>query len=942
MDVKYPFGKWTRLFSGTVGGNEMRQGIANLFTHAIIAALALALFAEAYAGDAKKPRIDAHGEALPEGALLRLGSMRWRHGEPITFVAAPPNGKTLITASNDATLLIWDRATGKLLHRLAPPAGDPNVYIGVRNNPYTQGLTRAAMTSDGKLLAVVLPTNAVQLWEVETGKALWQIKGFANGSFAMTFAANGKTLAVRGGDRVTYLYETATGKELRKLKTEQPEGQNRVIFGTGSGSGIAFSPDGRTLAMPDLEVINQKIIGFITFLDTDSGKVIRRLQLPNTAIYGLAYSPDGKIFAHAVSNKITLNHADTGKEIRQFNSNLGANLIVFAPDSQSMAINGRDGAVRLYDSATGNLIRTFGEPPAAPGVNAILNYNSTAAADVVFAADGKTLIVGGAQAPRFFDVGTGKEQELPSGGHRGAVSNVIVTPDGKTMLSRGADNVVRVWNAATGAELRQFAEPRGTSSVAFSPDAKLVALGNADGTIRLIEVEAGKEKRQLHGHKGGIATLAFSADGKKLASRGSYDGVIRIFDVEKGAVLKHSIWQTINVPANGGAFIVRSGNGVNGGQPLIFSPDGQTLATYVAPLQLYVQGQQQQQPGSNTLRFWDVATAKEMRQIELPPGRTINQLVYSPDGRLLISENIDKTVSIWEAASGRERNHLGEPIAGPASNVTTSFVVVNGIIRNGVATAPVGMTIASSPDGSLIASPGANHSVRVWDTALGKEVGSFKGHHGAIASLSFAPDGKTLVSGTNDTTILVWDLSRLKREPRLQIAELPPVELDKLWADLISNDTVAAGKSVHTMIAAAKPSVALLEERMQPAAPVDPKKLDQWINDLDSSMFTKRSAAISQLEKLGELAIPALKKVLTGKASLETRRRVEPLLEKLTSGTFTAEQIRIIRAIEVLDKIGTPEARHWLERLATGAPGALTTRQAQAALARYANARRQP
>jgi len=125
---------------------------------------------------------------------------------------------------------------------------------------------------------------------------------------------------------------------------------------------------------------------------------------------------------------------------------------------------------------------------------------------------------------------------------------------------------------------------------------------------------------------------------------------------------------------------------------------------------------------------------------------------------------------------------------------------------------------------------------------------------------------------------------------------------------------------------------------MQPAAPVDPGKVGQWIDDLDSSNFTKRSIAMSQLDKLGDLAIPALKKVLTGKSSLETRRRVEPLLEKLTTGNYTAEQIRVVRVIEVLDKIGTPEARQQLEHLATGAPGALTTRQAQASLDRHPSA----
>jgi len=904
--------------------------------------LAVALLADAYAGDAKKPTTDATGDSLPDGALMRMGSMRWRHGDPITFVAAPPNGKTLITATNDATLLIWDRQTGKLLHRLAPPVAEPAKNVGVaRNNPYTQGLTRAAMTGDGKLLAVVLPTNAVQLWDVETGKAVRQFKGPSNGSIAMTFSADGKTLAVRGSDRIAYLYETESGKEIRKLKSEPPDGQNRTVFGGVNGSGIAFAPDGKTFAMPDLELNNQKIDAFITFFDIATGKENRRLPLANTAIYGIAFSPDGKIFAHAMSNKIVLSHADTGKEIRQFNSNLGANLIVFAPDSQSLAIKGRDGAVRLHDSANGNLLRTFGEPPAAQGVNAgFINSNSTAATDVIFSTDSKTLILGGSQAPRFFDVGTGKEQELPSGGHRGAVSAVIVTPDGKTMLSRGADNVIRIWNVATGAELRQFAEPRGASSVTFSADAKLVALGTADGTIHLLDAASGKEIRQLKGHQSSTAALAFSSDAKMLASRGSFDGIIRIFDVAKGTELKQITWQTLNA-GNNGAVIVRSTNANTGGHPLLFSPDGQSLVTYVAPQQYYVQNQQQ--ASANTLRFWDVATGKETRQIELPANRLINQLAYSPDGRLLFSENVDKTVSVWEAASGSERNHLGNPIALPTTmNISTAFVVINGVIRNGQSSSPVGVTLATSADGSLIASPGANHSVVVWDTFLAKEVGSFKGHNGEIASLTFAPDGKTLISGSKDTTILVWDLTRLKREPRPQIAELQPKELDALWVDLISNNGVTAGQGIHKLIAASKSSVAYLKDHVQPATPVDPKKIDQWIADLDSSMFTKRSIAISQLEKLGELAIPALKRVLAGKASLETRRRVEPLLEKLTSGSFSAEQIRIIRAIEVLDKIGTPDANQLLEHLATGAPGALTTRQAQAALDRHATARNQP
>jgi WD40 repeat protein len=609
--------------------------------------------------------------------------------------------------------------------------------------------------------------------------------------------------------------------------------------------------------------------------------------------------------------------------------------MLFAPDGQTLAVKGRDQLVRLFDAKSGNLVRTLGELPGQKGANAgfFANPNGAITTDVVFSADSKTLVIGGQQAPRFFDAATGKEEPLSGGGHHGAVCALVTSADGKTIFSRGAEGVLRVWDAAVGAEIRQIAEPPGTSAVQFSPDGKLVALGNNDGTVRLLTVADGKQKRQFKAHQGTIATIAFSADGQKLATRGSYDGILRIFDVDKGTELKQITYQDIK-PGNGAVVIVRAVNGQPDGQPLAFSPDGKTLATFIAPQQVIVQGRQQLQPDSNCLRFFDVGTGKETRQIPMPAGRTIHHLVYSLDGRLLISENVDKTVSLWEVASGQERSRLGDLVAALPQTTMTSFVVVNGIARSGPPTPPIGVSIATSCDGTLIAWPGANSTIKVLDLSLGKEIGALRGHDGGIASLIFAADGKSLVSGGNDTTILVWDLARLKREPLSHIAEFQPKEFEGLWADLISADAGKAGKTVQTLLAGSNASVALLQGRIQPAAPVDPKAVAQWLRDLDSSNFTKRAISMKELEKLGELAIPALQKMLAAQISLETRRRAEPLLEELTGRNFTPEQLRTIRVIEVLDRIGTADARQVLQRLAAGAPGSLTTLQAEMSLNR--------
>jgi hypothetical protein len=203
-----------------------------------------------------------------------------------------------------------------------------------------------------------------------------------------------------------------------------------------------------------------------------------------------------------------------------------------------------------------------------------------------------------------------------------------------------------------------------------------------------------------------------------------------------------------------------------------------------------------------------------------------------------------------------------------------------------------------------------------------------------VQALAFAPNGKTIASASADTTILVWDLAKLKRTPKAAGVELTAREVESLWADLLADDGERAASGIDKLARSPKQTAAFLSEKLKPATPPDVKLIDQWIHDLDSANFAKRTKASGELEKLGELAVPALKKALTSQPTPEVRRRVEPILEKLTTGILSGEQIRTVRAIEALEEIGNAEARAVLQTLAKGAPGALSTRHAQAALDR--------
>jgi hypothetical protein len=225
--------------------------------------------------------------------------------------------------------------------------------------------------------------------------------------------------------------------------------------------------------------------------------------------------------------------------------------------------------------------------------------------------------------------------------------------------------------------------------------------------------------------------------------------------------------------------------------------------------------------------------------------------------------------------------------------------------------------------------------VRAWEVDGGKEVGRFPGHDGRVETVSFSANGKCVATGSADTTVLLWDAAALRKDmPERAAAELPDGMTDTLWADLAGEDASKALKAVLGLAGDPKRAVPVLAERLKPAAPIDPQKLGQWVADLESDRFAVRQEASANLVKAGEQAVPALQKVLASQPTIETRKRVEGLLDKLTGGVLTAEQLRLVRAVEALERMGTAEAREVLRGLAGGAAGALPTREARAALDR--------
>jgi hypothetical protein len=240
---------------------------------------------------------------------------------------------------------------------------------------------------------------------------------------------------------------------------------------------------------------------------------------------------------------------------------------------------------------------------------------------------------------------------------------------------------------------------------------------------------------------------------------------------------------------------------------------------------------------------------------------------------------------------------------------------------------------AFSPDGRSLAAGYSDGTVRLWEVVSGQQQARFTGHRDTITRLAFSADGALLASGSADRTVVVWDVAGRHAADRLRRGELNARELEALWADVAGGDAHKAYLAVQALTAGSKQAVPFLKEHLRPAASADAGRIEQLLADLDSERFAVRDKAARELEELGDVAEPALRATLAGKPSPEVRRRVEALLEQCDPAR-SAERLRALRAVEVLEHADTAEARDVLRTLAAGAPEARLSREAKASLER--------
>jgi WD40 repeat protein len=362
--------------------------------------------------------------------------------------------------------------------------------------------------------------------------------------------------------------------------------------------------------------------------------------------------------------------------------------VVYSPDGKQVLTSSLDGTVRLWDAQT-----------ARPG--RVISYTGDLLG-AVFSPDGRYVLAGGADedsTARVWDTATGQEVRQFRG-HTLAVLGVAFSPDGKQVLTGGADTTARLWDVATGQEVRPFTgHTDAVVGVAFSADGKQVLTSSWDGTARLWDVATGQEVRQFTGHTGLLRGAAFSPDGKTVLTGGD-DKTARLWDAQTGHEVRQFTGHTAGV------------------RSIAFAPDGKTLLTGGY---------------DHTVKLWDVATGRELRSFSGHIDQ-VNGVAFSPDGQSFITAGNEGIALLWSVTLPR----AASPLTGH--------------------TGPV-WSVAFSPDSKYVLTGSSDGTARLWDTQTRTEVRQFAGLavEAELGTAFFSPDGKQVLTANDDGTARLWD-----------------------------------------------------------------------------------------------------------------------------------------------------------------------------------------
>ena len=662
-------------------------------------------------------------------------------------VAVSPDNATIATGGSDRQgwVRLWEAKTGKPIERKF--AGHSDTVLSVAFSP------------DGKKLLTSSYDKTARVWNVKTGELLTTLRGHTWWVWQAAFSNDGKQIVTVSQDGTALVWTDASGDWTapERIRKSPPFAGHQGAVYTA-----AFSPDGSLVASGgyDKRVLvwkpsELKPVDF-TALSRDANAVPASRFTPLdghlAAVRSVSFSPDGRFcLSGAHDNTVKAWDVAAGKIVKTFRGHDSwVRGCRFSPDGEKIVSVGYDHKVKLWS------VSAYGEERVLRGY--VLQGHADAILAANFSPDEKQIVTASRDnSARTWDVASGRELQQFQEGHMFLVSRAQFTRDGRQLFTSAVDNTVRQWDIATGTQLRRFDDTGRSAVLAVSPGGNLLVTGSNRRAVLLWNLTTESPPTDLVGHSGEITAAAFSPDGTQIVT-GDDDAKCIVWDVATGKRVSRFSRHTRTI--TGLAFLPGQ-SGAN--RRILSSSRDNTVANWdaqtgkedpglvlkhrdeVSRVALLADGHAVTACKDNLVRIWDVASARVIGTVS-KQGETTHEVVASADGRRFLT--VDFVSRIARVYDAQTRQEILFPAVGKGEGQVPFFTPES---KLGLVT-----SAAFSPDGTSIATVGGRDA-RLWDARTGRELMSFT-PHGTVASANFSPDGKRLVTGFWDNSARVWDL----------------------------------------------------------------------------------------------------------------------------------------------------------------------------------------
>lgn len=423
------------------------------------------------------------------------------HGSNVNAVTVTPDGKCIVSGSDDNTIRVWDMETGAQLRAI---------------KGHESGVNAITVTPTGTRIISGSSDKTIRVWDWETESQLMAIKELKGSVNAITVTPDGKCIVSGSSDNTICVWDLETGTQLRVI--EGHESSVNAITVTPDSKCIVSGSDDNTIRVWDLE----------------TGMQLKTIKEHNSGVKAITMTPDGKRIISGSSDKtIRIWDLETGAPISEpiQGHKDWVNAVAVTPDSKLIVSGSYDNTIRVWDLETGVQLKAI--------IGYKEGYKSGVNTIAVTFSNKRERIVSGFNygAIRVWNLKTG-DQLIAIEKYKRGVNAVTISLDDKYIVSGSEDKTIRVWDLKTKVLLKAFEGHKSrVNAVSLTPDGKRIISGSDDKSIRVWSLETWNHLRDIEGHEDIVSIVKVTPSGKHIIS-GSDDNTIRIWNIETGEYIR--------------------------------------------------------------------------------------------------------------------------------------------------------------------------------------------------------------------------------------------------------------------------------------------------------------------------------------------------------------------------------------------------------------------